>query len=147
MGRHSTKATVCPMSYKCIFMVKQVLCAIVSCCHSGDVLQLVRISFKLVLFYARRNIYLESLRFFHNSVITLHWLLHGTCSCSSAPQNVVRKHHHDSHEATRLLSMLQISLKRKSSFTLPVLCNYSNEPHDYKKSIYLLLHKLLHIPN
>lgn len=43
-----------------------------SCYHSGDVLQLVRISFKLALFYAVRNFYLESLGFFHSSVITVH---------------------------------------------------------------------------
>ena len=77
MGRHSTKAIVCPIGYNGIFTVKQALCAVVSCYHSGDVLQLVRISFKLAPFYAMRNFYLESLRFFHNSVITLRCAIAG----------------------------------------------------------------------
>lgn len=142
MGRHSTKTKFCPMSDKGIFTVKQALCAPMSCCHSGDVLQLVRISFKLALFYAMRNFYLESLGFFHSSVITLPCAIAITCSWPSAAPNTARKHHHDPHEATRLLGMLQIPLKRKSSFTLRVLCNCSNEPHDYKESICLL-----HPPN
>lgn len=65
-------AQFCPMSYKSIFTVKQALCAPMSCYHSGDVLQLARISFKLALFYAMRNFYLESLGIFHSCVITLH---------------------------------------------------------------------------
>lgn len=60
------------MSYKGIFTVKQAHCPLMSCYHSGDVLHLVRISFKLALFYAVRNFYLESLGFFHSSVITVH---------------------------------------------------------------------------
>lgn len=58
-------------------MVKQALCAVLFCYHSGDVLQLARISFKLALFYAMRNFYLESLGFFHTSVITLHCAIAG----------------------------------------------------------------------
>lgn len=73
----STKATVSPMGYKHIFTVTAALCAVESCYHSGDVLQLVRISFKLALFYAMRNFYLESLGFFHISVITLHRVIAG----------------------------------------------------------------------
>lgn len=60
------------MSDKGAFTVKRAHCALMSCYHSGDVLELVRISFKLALFYAMRNFYLESLGFFHSSVITLH---------------------------------------------------------------------------
>lgn len=77
MGIHSTKATVCPMGYKGMFMVKKALCAVLSCYHSGDILQLVRISFKPALFYAMRHFYLESLGFFHSSVITLHCAIAG----------------------------------------------------------------------
>lgn len=51
-------------------------------------------------------------------------LLQGTCSYPDAAQDMVREHHYDPQKAMRLLSVLQIPLKRKvlhPSSAMPLL--------------------------
>lgn len=64
-----------------------------------------------------RNFYLESLRFFHNRVITLHRAIAEHLLISSAAQNTPRKQQCDPHEAMRLLSILWIPLKKKKALS------------------------------